>query len=133
MPHLKIEYSANLDPYTDMGALCTTLAGVLASLQDDQGQKVMPLHGIRVLAYPAPHHAVADGHPNRAFVYLNLRMAGGRSAAVQKDAGEAILAAASAHLAPVFAQMPVGMTVQIDEGQHVYDGKSNNLLAALKA
>ena len=37
-------------------------------------QPVFPTGGVRVLAYPAAHCAVADGERDYAFVYLNLRM-----------------------------------------------------------
>ncbi len=133
MPHLKIEYTANLDPQADMGGLCTALAGVLTGLRDDQGQPVFPVHGTRVLAYPAPHHAVADGQPDRAFVYLNLRIMAGRSDAIKKIAGDALLERAKAHFEHLFKTTPIGMTVQIDEGAQVYDGKHNNLQTFLAA
>jgi hypothetical protein len=50
---------------------------------------VFPTGGTRVLAYPAAHYAVADGKADYAFVYLNMRMAAGRSEAVKKKAGDA--------------------------------------------
>ncbi|HYW57017.1 MAG TPA: 5-carboxymethyl-2-hydroxymuconate isomerase [Polaromonas sp.] len=127
MPHLKIEYTANLDPQADMGGLCKALAGVVTGLKDDQGQPVFPLHGTRVLAYPAPHHAVADGQPDRAFVYLHLRIKAGRSDAIKKIAGDALLERAKAHFEPLFKTTPIGITVQIEEGVEHYNAMHNNL------
>ena len=89
------------------------------------------LAGTRVMAWPAPHFAVADGHPDRAFIYLNLLITPGRSAAMVQRAGEAVLASCKAHLAPVFAKHAVGLTLQIHEGAPVYEGKHNNLAAHL--
>jgi 5-carboxymethyl-2-hydroxymuconate isomerase len=80
-----------------------------------------------VLAYPARHFAVADGSRDYAFVYLNLRMGRGRSAAVKERAGEVLLAAAKAHFAPVFAQRYVGLTLQVDEGQEAFDAKHSTI------
>ena len=128
MPHLVILYTPNLDAATDMTALCRALADTMLTVQDDEGKQVFPTGGTRVLAYPAAHYAVADGKRDYAFVYLNLRMAAGRSDATKKRAGDAILARATAHFDPIMAQILVGITVQVDESPgQVYDGKHSNL------
>jgi 5-carboxymethyl-2-hydroxymuconate isomerase len=134
MPHLNIQYTANLDSLTDMNALCHTLAATLVALRGEDGVvPLFPVAGTRVMAWPAPHFAVADGRPDRAFIYLNLLITPGRSEAMKKRAGDAVLASASAHLDAVFAQHAVGMTLQIEEGTPVYEGKRNNLAAHLDA
>jgi len=134
MPHLNIQYTANLDALTDMTAMCRTLAATLVALRGEDGvAPLFPVAGTRVMAWPAPHFAVADGQPGRAFIYLNLLITPGRSEAMKKRAGDAVLASASAHLDAVFAQHAVGMTLQIDEGAPVYEGKRNNLAAHLGA
>jgi 5-carboxymethyl-2-hydroxymuconate isomerase len=127
MPHLVILYTANLDKETDMTALCRTLADTMLQVKDETGAQVYPTGGTRVFAYPAAHFAVADGKDDYAFVYLNVRMAKGRSDATKKAAGEAIIASAKAHLHPIFAQRHIGMTLQIDEGMEVFDAKHSNL------
>ena len=127
MPHLVILYTANLDKETDMTALCRSLADTMLAVQDDYGAQVYPTGGTRVLAYPAPHYAVADGKADYAFVYLNLRMGKGRSEETQKRAGDALLAATKAHFEPIFTQRHIGFTLQIDEGKEVFDGKHSNL------
>ncbi|MDO8459259.1 MAG: 5-carboxymethyl-2-hydroxymuconate Delta-isomerase [Burkholderiaceae bacterium] len=127
MPHLVILYTANLDKETDMTALCRSLADTMLGVQDDSGAQVYPTGGTRVLAYPAPHYAVADGKADYAFVYLNLRMARGRSEATKKRAGDALLMSTKAHFQPVFMQRYIGITLQIDEGAEVFDGKHSNL------
>jgi 5-carboxymethyl-2-hydroxymuconate isomerase len=127
MPHLLILYTRNLEAETDIDALCRSLADTLIAVRDEQSQQVYPTGGVRVLAYPAAHHAVADGQRDYAFVYLNLRMGRGRSDAVKKRAGEALLAAAKTHLEPLFARRYLGMTLQIDEGQEVFDAKHSSI------
>jgi 5-carboxymethyl-2-hydroxymuconate isomerase len=127
MPHLVILYTGQLDAETDMTALCRGLADAMLGVKDETGKAVFPTGGTRVLAYPAAHHAVADGAADYAFVYLNLRMARGRSAAVHKLAGETLLARTKAHFEPVFARRHIGITLQIDEGQEVFDAKHSNL------
>lgn len=128
MPHLVILYTPNIEPEADMSGLCRTLADTMLAQRDEAGKQVFPTGGTRVLAYPAAHHAVADGRADYAFMYLNLRMAGGRSDAVKKKAGDDLLAAVRAHIAPVFDTRPIGITLQIDESPgQVYDGKHSNL------
>ena len=127
MPHLVLLYTANLDRATDMGALCRTLCDTMLAQRDEAGKPVFPTGGTRVLAYPAAHHAVADGRADYAFLYLNLRMARGRSEAVKQKAGDDLIAAVRAHFAPIFDQTLMGVTLQIDEGREVYDAKHSNL------
>ena len=127
MPHLVVLYSGNLDAETDMTALCRALADAMLSVRDEHGQQVYPAGGVRVFAYPAAHFAVADGQRDYAFVYLNLRMGRGRTEAVKRQAGEILLAAAKAHLAPLFARRYLGLTLQIDEGQEVFDAKHSTI------
>lgn len=129
MPHLVILYTPQLDAETDLTALCRALADTMLAVKDEVGKAVFPTGGTRVLAYPAAHHAVADGQRDCAFAYLNLRMGRGRSAAVKQQAGDALLAAAKQHLAPVLERRLLGITLQIDEGAEVYDGKAGNLHA----
>jgi 5-carboxymethyl-2-hydroxymuconate isomerase len=99
----------------------------MLTVRDEQGQQVYPTGGVRVFAYPAAHYAVADGARDYAFVYLNLRMGRGRTEAVKQRAGETVLAAAKAHFEPLFARRYLGLTLQIDEGQEVFDAKHSTI------
>jgi 5-carboxymethyl-2-hydroxymuconate isomerase len=136
MPHLVILYTPQLDTEADMTALCRSLADGMLSVKDETGKQVFPTGGTRVLAYPAAHHAVADGGAagrtaggtgDYAFVYLNLRMGRGRSAATHKLAGDTLLERTRIHFEPVLARRHIGITLQIDEGHEVFDGKLSNL------
>lgn len=127
MPHLVILYSGNLEAETDMSALCRSLADVMLEQKDDAGKQVFPTGGTRVLAYPAPHHAVADGQRDYAFVYLNLRMAQGRSAEVHRRTGETMEAVCKAHFATHLATRAIGITTQVDEGHEVFDAKNSSI------
>lgn len=141
MPHLVILYTPNLDRPADQGGtdlslLCRALADTMLAQRDEAGAPVFPPGGVRVLAYPAAHYAVADGGAaglaagrggDYAFVYLNLRMARGRSAAVQGSVGRALEATAKTHFASMLQARPIGITLQIDEGQEVFDAKNSSL------
>ncbi|TAM53101.1 MAG: 5-carboxymethyl-2-hydroxymuconate Delta-isomerase [Burkholderiaceae bacterium] len=144
MPHLVILYTANLDRDSDMTALCRGLADTMIEQRDEDGKPVFPIGGTRVLAYPAPHHAVADGGAagraagthnhgasgdagDYAFVYLNLRMGQGRSDTIKRRVGDALLIRAKDHFDPIFEKRRLGLTLQIDEGAEVFDAKHSNL------
>lgn len=136
MPHLVILYTPLLDAECDMTALCRRLADTMIAARDDAGATVFPTGGVRVLAYPAAHSAVADGGDAGraaggsgacAFAYLNLRMGRGRSEADRQRVGEALSAVAKAHFAPVFERLHMGLTLQIDEGPEVFDAKHSTL------
>jgi 5-carboxymethyl-2-hydroxymuconate isomerase len=129
MPHAVVLYTPNLEAETDLSALCRSLARAMQGARDENGAPVFPLGGIRVLAYPAAHFAVADSSADMAFCWINIRMARGRSAAAQRNAGQAATAAAQAHFAPVLARRLLGLTLQVDEGHEVFDAKFGNLHA----
>jgi 5-carboxymethyl-2-hydroxymuconate isomerase len=142
MPHLVILYTPNLDAPveqggSDMSTLCRALAAIMCAQVDaETGKPVFPTGGVRVLAYPAAHYAVGDGGAagqaaggtgDYAFVYLNLRMARGRSAATQQAVGRALETSAKAHFATLFNTSHIGVTLQIDEGPEVFDAKNSSL------
>jgi 5-carboxymethyl-2-hydroxymuconate isomerase len=129
MPHLVVLYTPGLDAETEMHALCRSLADATLAVRDAAGAQVFPTGGVRVLAYPAAHAAVADGQHGAAFAYLNLRMGRGRSAAVHRRVGEALAAVVREHFAALLARRPLGLTLQIDEGAEVFDAKLGNLHA----
>ena len=137
MPHVVILYTGNLDQHSNMSLLCRSLADAMLTVRAEDGSQVFPTGGTRVLAYPAPHFAVADGGAagkaaggdgDYHFVYINLRMGKGRSDAVKKIAGDALLERAKAHFGSLFEQRHMGLTVQVDESsQQAYDGKHSSL------
>lgn len=128
MPHLVILYTPNIEPKTDLSELCRSLADTMLSLRDEADKPLFPIGGTRVLAYPAAHFAVADGKGDYGFMYLNVRMASGRSDAVKKEVGDSLLAVVKQHFAPTFETELIGITLQVDESPgQVYDGKHSSL------
>ena len=128
MPHVVIQYTANLEAQVDMPALCRAIAATLLEQRDEAGGQLFPIGGTRVLAYPAPVFAVADGKGDYAFCYINIRIAEGRSELKKKMAGDAVLATVQARFASAFEKNHIGVTIQIDESPgQVYDAKHSNL------
>ena len=141
MPHLVILYTPNLDKPAsqggvDMSGLCRALADAMLAVRDELGKQVSPTGGTRVLAYPAAHSAVSDGGAagisaglggDYAFIYMNLRMAMGRTPVVHQRVGEALNAVVKERFAEQLAKRPIGITVQVDEGHEVFDAKNSSL------
>jgi 5-carboxymethyl-2-hydroxymuconate isomerase len=136
MPHLVVLYTPNLDALSDMTQLCRHLADAMLLVRDESGAQVYPTGGTRVLAYAATHYAIADGGKagkaaggtgEYGFVYLNLRMARGRSQSTQQAAGAALSEVVKAHFEALLKTHQLGITVQIDEGHEVFDAKHSSL------
>ncbi len=121
MPHIQIEYSANLAGQLDFPVF-------LRALRDSAlATGVFPLGGIRVRAYQADHYVVADGHPDNAFVHIVLRVGHGRDLETRKRACETIFAAACAQLQQLYASIPLGISLEMQEVDAVLTAKKNNL------
>ncbi|WP_212632052.1 5-carboxymethyl-2-hydroxymuconate Delta-isomerase [Pseudomonas sp. KB-10] len=128
MPHLVLLYTPDLQDQADMPGLCRALADTMLEQRDESGKAVFPTGGTRVLAYPAAYSAVADGQGDYGFLYANLRMGAGRSAAVHEQVGDNLLNTLRRYLEPLQQQRPIGLTLQIDESPgQVYDGKHSTL------
>jgi 5-carboxymethyl-2-hydroxymuconate isomerase len=128
MPHVTLQYTANLETQVDIPGLCRDIAETLVAQKDEAGGPLFPVGGTRVLAYPAAHYAVADGKDDYGFCYINVRIAPGRSDARKKAAGDALLAKVQARFAAAFERHHVGVTLQIDESPgQVYDAKHSSL------
>ena len=127
MPHLTIEYSANLDTRTDIAALCRTLHTAL--LQTG----LFELGAIRVRALRCTDYAVADLMPENSFADLRLRIGAGRSQVEKHKAGEGIFAAASAHFAPQLATAYFALSLDIAEIDASLSWKKNAIHPRLRA
>ncbi|MDR6391126.1 5-carboxymethyl-2-hydroxymuconate Delta-isomerase [Paraburkholderia phenoliruptrix] len=132
MPHLTLEYSANLADSELIGRLCHTLAQCLAE-QREQERPVYPLGGIRVRALRCEHYCIADGRADAAFLHANLKIAAGRSDATKKATGEALFARIKEHFADEFERSGLALSLEINEFSEAGTWKHNNLHARLKA
>jgi 5-carboxymethyl-2-hydroxymuconate isomerase len=109
MPHLRIEYSANLESQVDLRSLCHLAhKAVLATGLFEVG-------AVRVRAFRTEHYAIADLLPENAFVDMSLRIGAGRNADEKKRAGEAIFAAVSDHLSQLFSTPHFALSFEICE------------------
>lgn len=126
MPHLTVEYSANLDGRADMGVLCDRL------LQAVLSTRLFEVGAVRVRAFRSEHYAIADQLPENAFVDLNFRIGTGRSAEEKKRTGEAIFAAAGEVLALLFETPHFALSLEIREIDAELSWKKNAIHPRLR-
>lgn len=127
MPHVTIEYSANLDGRVDVGALCSRVrSNMLATGLFETG-------AVRIRALRCEHYAIADELPENAFLDMSLRIGAGRSAEDKKRAGEAIFAAVSQELAPLFETPHFALSLEIREIDPDLSWKKNAIHPRLRA
>jgi 5-carboxymethyl-2-hydroxymuconate isomerase len=121
MPHLIVEYSANLDPRLDLDHLLEALHAAAA------GTGVFPLGGIRTRAARRDHYRIADGDPDNAFVHVTARIRHGRPLDVRQRAGQALFDALCTALAPIYDTQPLGISLEVQEIDPDVSYKQNNL------
>ncbi|MFM0717017.1 5-carboxymethyl-2-hydroxymuconate Delta-isomerase [Paraburkholderia strydomiana] len=135
MPHLTLEYSANLAGAERIGQLCNALAQCLDAQREninESEQRVYPLGGIRVRALRCEQYCIADGRPDAAFLHANLKIGAGRSDATKKATGDALFALIKQHFATEFEQQGLALSLEIGEFSEAGTWKHNNLHARLK-
>lgn len=127
MPHCQIEYSANLHGRVDVAALCDRL---LATILETG---LFEVGAVRVRAFRADAHAIADRHADNGFIDISFRIGTGRSAEEKQRAGEAIFAAATDQLSPLFATPHFALSLEIREIDPVLSWKKNAIHPRLRA
>lgn len=126
MPHVAIEYSANLDDRVDMSALCDVVRKAVL------GTGIFELGAVRVRAIRCEAYSIADALPENAFVDISLRMGEGRSAEVRKAAGEAISQSAGTFLDRLFETPHFALSVEVREISSELSWKKNAMHARLR-
>ena len=132
MPHLTLEYSANLADEANLAALCAKLAHALDTQRDASGARVYPRGGIRTRALRCEQYFIADGDAQNAFLHGCLKIGAGRSAQVRKATGDALFEAIKEHFAEAFASHGLALSLEIVEFSEEGSWKHNNLHARLK-
>lgn len=127
MPHLTIEYSANLEAAGDLPGLCLVLRGaLLATGLFEEG-------AVRIRALPCPHYAVADLLPQNAFAALLLRIGAGRTGEEKQRLGKAVMAAAETHFAALLARPHFALSLDVVENDPALSWKTNAIHPRLRA
>ena len=107
MPHIRIEYSANMEARIDIASLCRALRDAAAATG------LFPLAGIRVRALACTHAVIADGSPAHGFIDISLRLRGGRAPEEKHRAAKAVFDAAAAFCADDMARRPLALSLEL--------------------
>ena len=109
MPHIIVEYSANLENAMDVGGLLNALHQAMI----DTG--VADTAAIRTRAIRMDHFCVADRNPQNGFVQITVRMREGRPKEAYQKVGENLMAAAEQSLDKAMAKHPMQLALEIHE------------------
>jgi 5-carboxymethyl-2-hydroxymuconate isomerase len=121
LPHLIVEYSANIEDQIALDALLDKLHA--CALRTG----VFPLGGLRVRAHRADAYRIADLSRDNGFVHVTALIGHGRPLDVQQRAGRELLAALAEHLDALYARSPLAISLNIQEMHPVLNFKKNNL------
>lgn len=121
MPHLIVEYSANVEDQLRLDELLDKLHATALETG------VFPLGGLRVRAHRADFYRIADKDPANGFVHVTAMIGHGRPLDVQQSAGAKLFAALTAHLEPLFQRSPLAISLNVQEFHPVLNYKKNNL------
>ncbi|HET7629361.1 MAG TPA: 5-carboxymethyl-2-hydroxymuconate Delta-isomerase, partial [Bacillales bacterium] len=114
-------YTDNLNPEADIPGLLKKFHEVLLARSDH-----FPTGGLRSRAIELHDYRVADGAEDDAFVHVTLKIGGGRSAEVKKEACEALFEVMKRHFEKAFADRFLALSLELFEFQHpTY--KQNNI------
>lgn len=109
MPHIVVEYSANLERHLDPD----TLVAAVHRAALDHG--LAPLDGLRTRAARRDHVRVADGDPRFGFVAVWARVGPGRSAGARASFVERLVDAVDELCAPFVDELPVMISGEVTE------------------
>jgi len=127
MPHIVVEYSANLRTRIDLPALLRAVHEAAIATG------VFPPGGTRTRAAERTDYLIADGHPDNAFVHVVLRIGHGRDADTKMRAAQSVFDALCGHLGELYERIPLGISLEVQEIDPVLSFKKNNLHEYVRA
>ena len=119
MPHVTMEYSANLQTQVDFDGLCHAIhtTGIATGLFE--------LGAVRVRAIKCDHYAIADLLPQNSFIDPSIRIGLGRSQADKERLGEAINTTMNEFLAEQMSQPYFALSIEVREINTPLSWKTN--------
>jgi 5-carboxymethyl-2-hydroxymuconate isomerase len=126
MPHIIVEYSANLDDQIDIQKL------IEAVHQAALRTGVFEVAAVRTRAERRDYYVIADGHEDNAFVAISARVAPGRSRETRQRLGQEIFDAACEYLEKVYERTPLAISLEVQEIDNTAAFRKNNLHAIVK-
>jgi 5-carboxymethyl-2-hydroxymuconate isomerase len=126
MPHLSIEYSANLEEVLDIQALVDRIHETALSTG------IFPLGGVRTRADSRTHYRIANGDPSAGYIHMMVRIGAGRDLATRRSAGDRIFGALCEFTEEVYQARPLALSFELHEIPPDMAWRKNNLHELLK-
>ncbi|PWT76486.1 MAG: 5-carboxymethyl-2-hydroxymuconate isomerase [Proteobacteria bacterium] len=127
MPHLTIEYTANLKAEGDIPELLKKSNQVLIA----QGG-AFPTGGIRSRAIELTQWCMADGEADYAFVHATLKIGAGRNEATKRKICDELFEMIKTHFATLYARRYLALSLELVEFSESGTYKHNNVHARFK-
>lgn len=121
MPHLTLEYSANLEDLLDMTGLCAAAADAACATG------FAAVQGIRVRAIRCDHYAVADRDERNAFIDASLRVGKARSDEMKGVLGRAVFDAIRAYCGELFDSPYFALSLELRQIDNASSWKENGI------
>jgi 5-carboxymethyl-2-hydroxymuconate isomerase len=126
VPHIIVEYSANLDEAMPIATLIKELhRAVLAT-------GIFKLGAVRTRAARRDVYAIADGDPRNAFINVIARIGRGRAPETRRALAEAIMAVLDRETATLAASRGLALSVYVEEIDEDGALRKNNLHARME-
>lgn len=126
MPHLNIEYSANLEEALDVQGLVDRIHETALATG------IFPLGGVRTRAEPRKYYRIANGDPNAGYIHMIVRIGPGRDEATRRSAGERIFGALCDFTDELYRSRPLALSFELHEIPREMAWRKNNLHELLK-
>src|SRR3954466_14330162 len=109
MPHLNIEYSANLEQVLDVQGLVDTIHETALETG------IFPLGGVRTRAEARKHYRIANGDLRAGYIHMMVRIGSGREFETRRSAGDRIFAALCDFVDPIYQSRPLALSFELHE------------------
>jgi 5-carboxymethyl-2-hydroxymuconate isomerase len=126
MPHLNIEYSANLEEVLDMQALVDRIHETALETG------IFPLGGVRTRAEARKFYRIANGNPRAGYIHMIVRIGSGRDLETRRSAGERIFEALCDFTDELYRSRPLALSFELHEIPPDLAWRKNNLHELLK-
>ena len=107
MPHIVVEYSANLEDHIDVGDLLRSIHAAAAS------HALVPLAGLRTRAMKREQYVVANGDARNLFVAVIARLNGDRGQESLLEIRDLLMAVCSDSLRQIREEQPLALSVEV--------------------
>jgi len=126
MPHLNIEYSANLEDALDVQALVDRIHETALETG------IFPLGGVRTRAEARKRYRIANGDPRAGYIHMMVRIGPGRDVETRRSAGDRIFAVLCDFTDELYRSRPLALSFELHEIPPDMAWRKNNLHELLK-